>query len=222
MSFFGFGKKKETGPFASIGEISNYQLVLAYGIVNPFGPTMNLLLRTKEPSGGKHKFVLLMCHPFSPEIRYSWTCSPNEKDILDTLNQIGQCLSKNNDSCPTLFITGPNDNFESMLEILVLIAANGRGGLKTYNRCKKYVGNAFDRITEEVSSMLAKEADTPMGMEKAAEFVVQQLTVGMQSELMAFKTAYEGSIGFQRQNGSPLNAVLPYEEFQKIMDKLIQ
>lgn len=226
MSLFGFGKKRVViSAFAGLGNISSYDLVLGYGIVNPFGPTLNLLAMDNswmERGRSKTDVVLLQCHPFSPEILKRWQISTKKGDFSSEITRVIDDILLIDSGCPTLLIPGVVLTKESCSQIFRRIVKDKRSGLHLYNQCSKFRANAFDRITEEVMAMLKEDPPEPMGNDVAKEYVSMQMDKEcMQSEMNAFWTAYDGAIGYQIQMSTGIQVELSSEELRRALNALL-
>ena len=127
-------------PFKKLGNIDDWKLILGFGIVNPFGPTLNLLLKEKDDDEvGEHRTSLISVHPFGPKVLYMWKLrEDNNKMRQEIVSSIIGVM----DATPTLYLPGDvKSDPATVLPLLIYIAACKADGVDTLNFIRKYLGD---------------------------------------------------------------------------------
>ena len=224
-------RKKITVPaFKELGDLSKYRTILSYGIVNPFGPTLNFLITYGDLQNlNSLPVYLLQLHPFSPEIVKKWTLSKESNAKQIPIDDISDDLCNMGGSCPTLFIPGTILSAGDEGIVLARIVASKEGGVKTFENCKRFPAKAFDRVTYEIEhsghQLLERQVGMPssfnsdkLSKEEAREFVLfQSRPEYVKSEFDAFLLAYKGAI----EHVPTLSVKLPYKDFLAMFKTLV-
>jgi len=218
----GIGSKITTvEAFRELGDLNSYQAIVSYGIVNPFGPTL-IILATPKVWKGKETvpIIMLQIHPLFPEIMKRWEISTAHdtffRDFENVIEDI--CTGDVSDGgCPTLFFPGVGWSLDNCLDILARIVSNRDGSREVYETCKRFKGNAFDRVSFEVSNMMTKGSTERLSYGEALKFVRMQIEdKSFRSEISAFGTAYNGAI-----NHMPFAPKLSYFDFISIFKSIL-
>ena len=151
-------EKKFVEAFKELGDLCMYRALLAYGIVNPAGPTMNILATLNDwRNKSSVPVYLLQLHPFYPEILRKWTIPAEKSVAIKALNAIIDDICNDEElgsSCPTLFVQifGGTWPLNDTTDLLVRIVASKEGGVETFEKCKRFAGKPFDRIAYDMTS----------------------------------------------------------------------
>ena len=220
--------KKVIAAFKELGDISAYRAITTYGIVNPFGPTMNILATLSNwRNKSSLPVYLLQLHPFSPEILKKWTLPMEEQAHVETINNILDEVCDMRGGCPTFLYPGSLWSEDDSYMMLVKIVMGKEGGVETAELCRRFRANAFARVTYEIASSGQKLQERKEGKwdnsklsgDEAKEFVLfQTQDKSMRSEFEAFRMAYNGAI----KHVPMLPVKLPYNDFLTMFQTIVE
>jgi hypothetical protein len=189
----------------------------AMGIVNPMGPTLNILASDGIGApGDKHKMYQVMLNPFSQScyevgtvlIGRRWTPPTDLKPFYG----LGW------GSCPTFLIPSAIYDAESAQNVFAELLQHFEDGKDTLSEVRKHVRDPWSRVQGEVdstfSNLLGKVANDsededfgPLNFEEASELAKLQLDpTNLLEEFRAFTFAWEGSLNFTQMPGMSKDA----------------
>ncbi len=183
--------------------------LIAAGIVNPMGPTLNILAMDGLGSpGATLKLFFVSLNPFSQschevgEVLVGDVWVP-QHDLMPFLNGWG--------GCPTLLIPSALYAPEVAEELFTQFLRTFEDGRETLQQLRKYPGDPWTRVKQEMdgtAEMLEKllngdsgeiSEDGHLDGESAADFARLQMDPkNLKEEFDAFMFAWEGSTNFLR------------------------
>ena len=130
----------------------DYDVLFATGIVNPNGPTVNVVYYDYDPDTHSAKLICVNIHPTSDSIREVgsaiWSGSGRVLEYIEFYSDFF------NGSMPSLFIKGKFYSEHLFNGIIEKYITNCDGSLRTYRFMKEYEGKPFKRVTAEINSAL--------------------------------------------------------------------
>lgn len=209
-----------------VGE-KGFTTLIAGGIVNPFGPTLNVLtvdghFRTAV---GRLRVLLIALNPF---LQSCHTVGHVEMGDVwsppDDLEPFRACLPFR--ACPTLLIPSTFMTVEVARDFYATFLATFHDAAEVLDRVRQYPGDPWRRIVRtELMFHAERSGDLPVARRhldhtEAVELARTQLAPEyVRSELVAFLDAWEGAIQFQ--SGDTLApATMPVEEFVALFAQL--
>lgn len=196
--------------------------LLATGIVNPFGPTLNALMVDGDPELGRELPVLrLMLNPFVQEIEHV-----GEAKIGESWNLAGDLppfFSSIAGSCPTILMPSAMLDEAAALALCAEFLQVFDDGFELREKVGRHPGDPFSRVQEDVEGLgdilsqfqagaeldEAKRRLTPEEARHLAAILLDH--ENLKKELGAFFYAWKGSIDFQ--SGSLASEALSLEDF---------
>ncbi len=199
----------------------------AIGIVNPMGPTLNVIAADGlGDAGDLLPLVHLMLNPFSQECWEIGTVKIGES--WNPAADLESVFSLPLGACPTLLLPSAlcsGESARSMFATLLLHFDDGSGVL---GRLRKYPGDPWKRVKAEMDGMpelmaqmksesRAESNSRPMTAAEADEFAGIQLEGrNLTEEYRAFMEAWEGSIKFSGFGA----AAMSQKDFVKVFARL--
>jgi hypothetical protein len=202
------------------------KLLVAAGIVNPFGPTLaglTLLKKAEQPDWELFSFSL---NPFRQELKRLRSATLDEatqpsKVVADA--GIGLAAT------PTLIIVNSVSEQEIVACTRVIASAFADLG-STIDNLRKFPGNPWDRISEEIhdgfgsvrSSSKQNRAIKPEDIDDYVKLMLDGKSFA--EEFIAFKTAWQGSIDFQKSHGNSefANSAMPLKALEEVISILLK
>jgi hypothetical protein len=224
-----FYKEREARDLSYV-ELTPMWPLVTYGIVNPYGPTLmgfGIIVHEEEDFTELAYYSL---NPFQQEVLalgvFNVGVDPAEI-IKASLGYFGISVG----GTPTLVLPPqllPDGEIKSFFRVLL---AQVDDVLGTIELCRQFIGNPWDRVSEETK----RATDTLVGNNggkaprKHTDADVDELLDIIWSEqhfmeeLKAFGFAWNGSIDFQNSNGNSglAETALSYERFTAILLKLL-
>lgn len=211
---------------SDLGEVLGEAIPLTFvgcGIVNPMGPTLNLLVADRAGQSGEHSNLYrLMLNPFTQ------TCervgAVDFGDEWSPANDLAPFFGPDWGACPTLLLPPgfcSNDTIYSLFHTFLQTFSDGD---QTWRHVKAHPGDPWSRVKEEMNdatSMLQRLRKNlggthprPLTPEEAADMARLQLNpANLSEELKAFLFAWDGSQQFTGIKG------MPQKEFIQILIK---
>jgi hypothetical protein len=180
--------------------------LMVTGIVNPFGPTLEAigLLGEVEP-GVTLRLIRVMLNPFSQEALELGSVSLGQE--LDPASLLERFTDLTTGSCPTLLLPNAQLDASEARRVYGSILARFPDSAAVLDRVRRYYGNPWDRVSEEMrmSTELLKArlaghgADSrrpePLGDGEALELADLLLSPQhIRPEFEAFNYAWNGAI----------------------------
>lgn len=198
--------------------------LIASAIVNPFGPTLNVLAVDGDPQPYRELPVIrLMLNPFAQEaeqvglarIGTSW-------DLPATLPPFFSSIAG---SCPTILLPSAMLDHRAAQTLCARFLEAFDDGLEVLEKVRRFPGDPWNRIQQDVDGLgdvledieRGKEkagADRRLAPEEADELAAKLLDEeSLKQELAALFYAWKGSIDFQ--SGSLATRALSLDEFAR-------
>lgn len=182
------------------------------GIVNPFGPTLNLLATDglfdeSAGKGGTLQILHIVLNPFTQEcqtvghvtVGESWHPFADLTPFFDFI--FG--------SCPTLLLPPGYFEPDEGISFYARFLARFSDGKDVLNLVREYPGDPWSRVSKqmaEIPSSLkrsSQESSVALTEDEATELATALLQPeNVTAELQAFLYAWKGSIDYQRKEGS--------------------
>jgi hypothetical protein len=201
--------------------------LLCGGIVNPFGPTLNVLAALGEFERDRTlPLVYLMLNPF-----VSWAQEIGRCIIGKTWTPVRDwepLLSLDLGSCPSFVLPSVLLQEAEAIAIHAIWLQRARDARAVWNSIKAHAGNPWTRVNADVANAAEKyvepmlrgdslpEAppDVPIEYEEALKFSEYVLSPGhMETELQALSGAWKHAIDLQRNAGNRLPVIMDVEAF---------
>jgi hypothetical protein len=189
----------------------------AMGIVNPMGPTLNLLASDGVRSPGSNsRMYQVMLNPFSQSCQEVGTVTIGQRwtppvDLNPFFDLEWGC-------CPTFLIPSAIYDSETGEHVFAELLQHFEDGKQTLSQVRKYVGDPWKRVQGEMDSTFSKllrkispkgtdEASGPLDWNQALELAKIQLDpANLLEEFRAFTFAWEGSLNFTQMPGMSKDA----------------
>jgi hypothetical protein len=202
------------------------KLVAAAGTVNPFGPTLAGLVLLEKSGPTDWELFRFSLNPFSQNLGHLRSAKLDEATHPSKLvADVGIGL----DSAPTLLIfkaTSDKEIIDSAKAIALTFADLG----STVDRLRKFPGNPWDRISEEIHDGFKSLSESekpirsvePKDIEDYVKIVLNRGNFA--EEFAAFRRAWQGSIDFQKSSGNTelANTAMPLKHLDEIISMFIQ
>lgn len=185
----------------------------AMGIVNPMGPTLNILASNGigTECGKELKMYQVMLNPFNQSCHEVGTVRIGRRWTPPT--DLQPFFGLEWGSCPTLLIPSAIYDPENGQNVFAELLQRFDDGRNTFAEVQKHVGDPWTRVQGEMDStfskllkkMTSRSADAaagPLSFDEALELARLQLTpANILEEFRAFIFAWEGSLGFTQMPG---------------------
>jgi len=193
------------------------------GIVNPMGPTLNLLVADSVGQPGEHSSLYrLRLNPFTQTCERVGTVAFG--DEWSPPDDLAPFFGPDWGACPTLLLPPGFCSSESLQRLFQSFLQTFPDGDQTWRNVKAYPGDPWKRVKEEmaeVTSMLQRLRKTlggstprPLTHEEAGDMARLQLDpANLSEELKAFLFAWDGAQQFTGIKG------MPQKEFLHILIK---
>ena len=187
------------------------KLVLAAGIVNPMGPTLSGLLLLGSKKGADWDLYRFSLNPFQQELTKLRAANPDEaaspSKVMEEEDDEEQRLGFGLMSAPTfLFLRAGAKEISACVH---LIASASDNFTSTLDRLHEFPGNPWDRISTQVNETAnSKSMPKPPAERHITDQDIENYTSmifdekNSREEMAAFRTAWEGSIEFQKSLGN--------------------
>jgi hypothetical protein len=190
----------------SVGQ-EGFTTLFALGIVNPMGPTMNVLVANGFGSVGERRALLhLMLNPFSQSSYEVGVVTFGETS--PSLPDLRAFFSLPFGACPTLLIPGALYSDEFAQNLFVELLQSFDDGHQAWDKLRHFPGDPWKRVENEMAGLpdfiakSLKRIETQkqprrLTITEAGEFAQLQLNPkNLDEEFKAFMFAWEGSINF--------------------------
>lgn len=220
--FSKYDKPVESGPDAFSSGLATF--LLGAGIVNPMGPTLNVLaMEGLGNPGDTAKVCQLSLNPFNQscnevgEVVIGDVWNPPH-DLMPFLDGWG--------SCPTLLIPSALYNQKAAEELFSRFLQRFEDGAETLQQIRKHPGDPWTRVKGEMDGLAGmlqrlmkgngeEKKDGPLDATAAAEYAKLQLDPkNLKEEFSAFMFAWEGSQNFLKMPGTSK------EDFLQVFSRL--
>lgn len=212
----------ENNPFWSL---------LAYGFVNPYGPTLKGLAIVSDEKSELAPIVYYSLNPFQQKILALAHFSTSD-DLDELVRGAIDKFDLRPSETPTIVIPSQQFTNADMAEIFELVLEKVTDLHRTDEQCRKYLGNPWDRVSAEMKSAISAAQIVEEGRSTSPYHTLQDiqnylaLVTSKQhflEELKAFAYAWSGSINFQESNEVREldNTVFPYERFIVLFQKIL-
>jgi hypothetical protein len=198
------------------------QLVVAGGIVNPMGPTLVALVMLGAKRGANWNLYRLSLNPFGQEL--TRLRAVKAKEAVSPSSIIGE-LGFGIAGVPTFLVFG-RANSEEIHASARQIALASNNLASTVDRLRRFPGNPWDRISEEMKSGFESRS-TPDREAKDQDVQDYILMIfdekNLREEIAAFKTAWQGSIEFQASSDSSIlvQTAMPLSDVREAISILL-
>jgi len=204
------------------------------GLVNPFGPTLTAVVAAGElRSGAEVPLIRVMLNPFSQELQAvgELTVGHTWSPVFVIRSLFGVSFG----SCPSLLLPSRHLKAEESLSVHAAFLRGFGEAREVLEKVRQYFGNPWKRVGEEVSGMndpllrkflvVTEKAPTPLDEAGGRELVSLLLSDRhTREEIRAFLYAWDGSIKFQREQGSPAmaDAAMNMEVFSAVFGRIAE
>lgn len=209
---------------------NGFTTLLAAGIVNPFGPTLNVLAADGMfDEGGVIPIVQMMLNPFSQSFDLIGQVQVGES--WSPLGDLAPFFSLPFGACPTLLVPSNYLDDGMAVKFHARFLMGFEDGCDVLGRVRKHPGDPWSRVQEEVSSLgdilgnlggdgPEKASKRNLSEEQATELASLQLKPeNLQAELKAFMFAWNGAVEFQGEGGLAAGA-MSLKEFLELFSQL--
>jgi hypothetical protein len=216
-------------PFRDVGR-NGFTVFLAAGIVNPFGPTLEVIASDADgEDGGRLPIVNMTVNPFSQCSRVTGYVTVGE--TWNSLLDVQPFLTSSLQACPSLLLPSVYHQHEQAVQFYARFLQQFANGAGLLAQVKRFPSNPWNRIGAEMKGtsggLLARllggpRANSPrrLNPEQAKELAELQLAPkSLLGELQAFLAAWSGSIEFQG-NGPVAGAALSFEWLVQFLARL--
>jgi hypothetical protein len=203
------------------------KLVIAAGIVNPFGPTIAGLVLLGKSEGLEWELFSFSLNPFNQELKRLRPAKSAEAiHPSKAVAEAGISLA----GTPTFLIFSAAPDQEIIASARVIASTSNDLG-STVDLLRKFPGNPWDRVSKEIDdgfgSLSAPQSKrhgnaTPKDIDDYVAIILD--TKNFSEEFAAFRTAWEGSINFQESNGNSetAKAAMPLKDLQEAISIFVQ
>ena len=212
------------------------QLIVAGGIVNPFGPTLVGLLMLGAKRGANWNLYRLSLNPFWQQL--TRLRAAKVKEAMSPSSLIKE-LGLGIDGAPTFLFFG-RANSDEICASARQIALASNDLASTVDCLRRFPGNPWDRISEGTKtafesirtamkhSKFESISKTVPDLEATDQDIQDYISMtfdskNLKEEVAAFKTAWQGSIEFQSSNGSVLaKTAMPLSDAIEVISILLE
>jgi hypothetical protein len=227
--------KVATPKRVSVGSLAKTTLspIMASGIVNPFGPTFNILAVAGDQGGrrGELPVVHVMLNPFQQEAHRVGSVVLNRGiSNHDMCNAAPMYFPAMGGGCPTLLMAYQTIMEDTSTSMFGTYLQGFEGGERVLQNVRQYPGNPADRVSAEMclATQLEMYADgkRPPSSRNLSEAEALELAGllldphNQKQEISAFLYAWNGSIDMQGGKGSH-RGVMSFEEFLEWFGKIV-
>lgn len=194
----------------------------AFGIVNPFGPTLSFVGAIGAPrTGARLPIVNVMLNPFSQTVsQVGWFVVG---DVWTPLDDFEPLLQLGFGSCPTLLLLNHAVPEGSRQEVAAkILGVFEEDVTETYLAVKQFFGDPWTRVSKAMQGTVS-EADQQIDAVEAADRLAELVLKPehMFPELRALMYAWRGSIEETGISGSIKDSALGTDRFTDILTKRI-
>jgi hypothetical protein len=210
------------------------------GILNPFGPTLNVVAIDGSFEYGRElPIVHISLYPFNQVVNAVGTASIQEN--WNPLQDLPPLFRLPMGDCPTLLLPSAYIEPDEAIEFYAMFLSGFGNGSSVYEKVRRFPGDPWSRVDEDVNKILKGFAearkmidagiepklDYPLGKPLAAE-QARELSeylldpINLKGELMMFLYLWDGSIKFQAdfRNISLAQSAMSVDEFLEIFARL--
>lgn len=216
----------------SLRDIGTDGLTALYGagIINPFGPTLNVLVLDGRAAPGSELPVLhLMLNPFDQDATVVGSLKIDGASIR--ADDLGPLLSLPFGSCPTVLLPGrllASADRQTLLTRLLMTYPDGSSVL---SKVRRFPGDPWRRVEQDVGGLAemirrvqaGEDSEEPtrcLREDEATELIGRLLEPRAHAEeLKAFFSAWHGAIEYQGGNDMARRA-LQFEDFARLYREL--
>ncbi len=198
--------------------------LLAVGIVNPMGPTLNALAVEGRTDSDRALPVLrLMLNPFMQEVTKIGVARLDRVNNL--VAEMQPLLFPEFGSCPTLLVPSALLSSEDAVKLYSMLLSRFDDGLSVLQSVRRFPSDPWKRVKNEVAksdTQPASAGSRRLTEDEATELATAQLAPkNLAAELSAFLFAWRGAIQFQTDAGSPLaKTALQFDDFVEVFARL--
>ncbi len=215
-----------------IGKNEGLKTLFAWGIVNPFGPTLTAVATDGVlfVHGRTLPIIYLMLNPFRQEAGIVGEAIIGQR--WDSVRDLVPLLGVRLGGCPTLLLPSAYREPEEDVEFYADFLTRFDDGSQVLERIRRFPGDPWKRVQEEVDECnqlmaaarktgTAEAGRSPgrrLSRQEARELASQLLEpANLRAELDAFMYAWHGSIELQESRGGAFlsKKALPLKEFAK-------
>ena len=205
--------------------------IVAGGIINPFGPTLNaIVLDGIIQTGNKLPILNINLNPFSQEAKEIGVAHIG--DVWDPATDLKEFFSPPVlGSCPTLLLPSTLFDADGRININAIFISSFDNAYSVLEKVRRFPGDPWNRVQNDVDSIgdTLKSIDSQPETKKSVQSIKDDEAIelarnlldpsNLKAEIKAFMYAWNGSIEFQ--GGSALvNRAMSLEEFIKIFSTL--
>lgn len=210
-------------PIEKVGRLTN---LLTYGIVNPMGPTLNVVAFDGELALNARSYVVhVVLNPFTCEatriaIAHVGESSDLGTDLPDLFGSLQQ-----QSSCPTLLLSSLLIEPWQIEELWARFLAGFPNSSRTLHLVQQFPGDPWNRVQHEIDTTDPKQPPSPDNWLTAAEaraFARTQLDPpNVHAELQAFLFGWRGAVEFQQLGMAAVAAAaMPLDSLLRWMTRL--
>jgi hypothetical protein len=205
--------------------------LVTYGIVNPYGPTLmgfGIIVNEEEDFTELAYYSL---NPFQQEVKALGVFDTDTAPIVSVKTALTR-YDISVGGTPTVVLPSRNFSNNDTRLFFKALLAGVTDVTRTIDLCRRFIGNPWDRVSEETSSAMESlvGGDEGNNSRSHTDADVDELLNILQSEqhfmeeLKAFAFAWNGSIDFQGSSGNKALAetALSHERFTGIIGKILE
>lgn len=183
-------------------------LLLAGGIINPFGPTLTLLAaRGRLDVGEEAKVFHVVLNPFRQVITEVGIARISASDWTPAV-ELEPFFALPFGGCPTLLLPNAGYSEEQAIELHAKFLSTFENGSAVLHGVREHPGDPWQRVQHEIDNCVPPRAPTrpqeALLAEEARELATYLLDPSnLMAEFYAFRDAWHGSVQFQAREGSP-------------------
>ena len=222
VSHFSVHNEYREVPLNDVGTNGVFTL-LATGIINPFGPTLNALVLDGELDPGSTLPILhLMLNPFSQSATEVGLATLEER--WDLMEQIPKFFNLDFGSCPTLLLPSSQLDADEVKELYARFLVTFEDGSFVNDKVRAFPGDPWNRVKQDIGEISAivkqiqngdKQELEPrkLSFEDSKQLSATLLKPeSIKVELEAFISAWQGALAFQGDS-SLANTEMSFEDF---------
>jgi hypothetical protein len=231
---------------AKIGGEEGLKTLFAWGIVNPFGPTLTVVATDGilYAPGRKLPIVYLMLNPFQQEVQIVGEASIGQ--TWNSMHDLVPLFDVRLGSCPTLLLPSAYREGDKDVEFYANFLSRFGDGSTVLEKVRRFPGDPWKRVKEDADDArgimvngieamrkgLQPRSETVrsgrrLSLDEARELASNLLQpTNLKTELQAFLYAWKGSIEYLESQGGKIgesfaSSALPLTEFMKIFTLLL-
>jgi hypothetical protein len=221
-----------------VGREEGLKTLFAWGIVNPFGPTLTAVATDGIifAPGRKLPIVYVMLNPFQQEVQIVGEACIGQ--TWNALRDLPPLFGVRLGSCPTLLLPSSHREADEDVELYANLLSHFDDGSNVLEKVRRFPGDPWNRVKDDVDQSqdimvkgiqrmrngLDDGGDPEASGRRLSPGEARELASNLlqprnlKAELQAFMYAWHGSIEFQESHGigGMSKTALPLKEFAKV------